>query len=121
MPSVDDGSVELSVRVRKIASVLVIDARGEIDMSTAGELQPAIEAALRAEEPVVVDLCAVSFLDSTGLYALLVLRRRLLEQSRRVAIACWPSGAVAMTLAVSGTDQVFNVYESRAAAIASAR
>src|SRR5439155_1100917 len=85
-------------------------------LPAAGELQPAIEAALAAEEPVVVDLCAVSFLDSTGLYALLVLRRRLLEQSRRVAIACWPSGAVAMTLAVSGTDQVFNVYESRAAA-----
>jgi anti-anti-sigma factor len=120
MPSVDDGSVELSVRVRKVAGVFVIDARGEIDVSTAAELQPAIEAALKAEGPVVVDLCAVSFLDSTGLYALLVLRRRMLEQERRVAIACWPSGAVAMTLAVSGTDQIFNVYDSRAAAVASA-
>jgi anti-anti-sigma factor len=120
MPSVDDGSVELSVRVRKVAGVFVIDARGEIDVSTAAELQPAIESALQAEGPVVVDLCAVSFLDSTGLYALLVLRRRMLEQERRMAIACWPSGAVAMTLAISGTDQVFNVYDSRAAAVASA-
>ena len=91
MASVDDGSVELSVRVRKVAGVFVIDARGEIDVSNAAELQPAIESALQAEGPVVVDLCAVSFLDSTGLYALLVLRRRMIEQGRRVAIACWPS------------------------------
>ena len=120
MQFVDDGRAELSVRIRVVSGVSLLDARGEIDMSTVDALQPAVEAALRDEGPVVVDLCAVTFMDSSGLYALLVLRQRLLEQERGMAIACWPAGAVAMTLAVSGTDQIFDVQPSREAAIAAA-
>jgi anti-anti-sigma factor len=118
MPSVDDGRTEFSVQTRQDAAVRVINVRGEIDLGTVAALQPAIEAAVAAEGPVVIDLCAATFLDSTGLYSLLVFRESLREQSRPLAIACWPSGAVAMAFRVSGTDRVFQLYASRDAAIA---
>jgi anti-anti-sigma factor len=118
MPSVDDGRTEFSVQTRQDAAVRVINVRGEIDVGSVAALRPAIEAALAAEAPVVVDLCAATFLDSTGLYALLVFRENLREQSRPLAIACWPSGAVAMAFRVSGTDRIFQLHASRDAAVA---
>ena len=118
MPSVDDGRTEFSVSTRQDAAVRVIHVRGEIDLATVASLQPDFAAALAAEDPVVIDLCAATFLDSTGLYALLVFRESLREQSRPLAIACWPSGAVAMAFRVSGTDRVFQLHASRDAAIA---
>jgi anti-anti-sigma factor len=117
MPSVDDGRTEFSVQTRQDAAVRVINVRGEIDLGTVAALQPDLEAALAADGPVVVDLCAATFLDSTGLYSLLVFREALREQSRPMAVACWPSGAVAMAFRVSGTDRVFKLYASRDAAI----
>jgi len=121
MPSVGDGRAELAVRVRTVGGACLLVARGQIDVSTVPELHLAVEDALRADGPVVVDLRAVSFLDSTGLHALLVLRQRLTEQSRRLAVACRPDGAVAMALAVSGTDRIFEVRATREDAMAAAR
>jgi anti-anti-sigma factor len=118
MPSVDDGRTAFSVQTRQDAAVRVINVRGEIDLGTVASLQPEFEAALAAEGPVVIDLCASTFLDSTGLYALLVFRENLREQSRPLAIACWPSGAVGMAFRVSGTDKVFQLHASRDAAVA---
>jgi anti-anti-sigma factor len=117
MPSVDDGRT-ISVQTRQDAAVRVINVRGEIDVGSVAALQPAIEAALAADGPVVVDLCAATFLDSTGLYTLLVFRENLREQSRPLGVACWPSGAVAMAFRVSGTDRVFQLHASRDAAVA---
>ena len=116
MPST--GQTQFSVRAAYDSGACVLDVRGELEISTVDSLQPAIEAALSATGPVVVDLCAVSFLDSQGLYALLVFRERLREQDRDLAIACWPDGAVALLFRVSGTDRLFVLRPSREAAIA---
>src|SRR3954447_21905080 len=71
VPPVDKGRTELMVRVRQIGHVCLVDARGEIDASTVAELHVGLDGALRARTAVVVDLCAVSFMDSAGLHALL--------------------------------------------------
>jgi anti-sigma B factor antagonist len=59
------------------ADVLIIEAAGEIDMATASRLTEAVEAATDPCRRVVVDLSAVTFLDSSGLNALVVCRRSL--------------------------------------------
>jgi anti-anti-sigma factor len=45
--------------------------RGEIDMSNAHELEAAVRRAAERGGPVVVDLDEVTFIDSTGIRALL--------------------------------------------------
>jgi len=120
VPPVDKGRTELMVRVRQIGHVCLVDARGEIDASTVAELHVGLDGALRARTAVVVDLCAVSFMDSAGLHALLVFRQQLLDEGRGVVLACWPDGAVSMALSVSGTDTLFGVHPDRDAAVAAA-
>jgi anti-anti-sigma factor len=44
---------------------------GELDMATAGELTELLHAAADSDDPVVLDFSGVSFMDSSGLRALL--------------------------------------------------
>src|SRR4051812_30805059 len=104
MPSVEDGPVNFSVATLEEAGTRIINVRGEVDASTTDALQAELELAVSGEGPVVVDLCGTSFMDSAGQFSLLVFRQRLLDQERRLAVACWPDGAVAMLFRISGTD-----------------
>jgi len=45
--------------------------QGELDMATAGGLQEVLHAAAFGEDPVVLDFSGVTFMDSSGLRALL--------------------------------------------------
>ena len=99
--------------------VRVVAVRGEIDVATAPELAGHLYEALEMGAPaVVVDLCAVEFMDSSALAALLRGRGLLLEAGARLAVACVPAGAPAKALEISGVQQVIEVYADCAAAVA---
>ena len=59
------------------ADILVVEVAGEVDMATSPQLTQAVEAAPDSMRRVVVDLSEVTFLDSSGLNALVVTRRSL--------------------------------------------
>ena len=117
MSPVEGGASGFSVARRLQNGVLVIVIRGELDADTAPVLTADLEAAANWGGAVVVDLCGASYMDSSGLYALMVLRRRLAERSRALGVACWPEGAVAMAFRVSGTDELFDLYRTRTDAV----
>src|SRR3954451_15857948 len=121
MPFIGDPRSEFVVTMPRAAGVHVVAVRGELTLATVGDLQVAFEAGIAARRPVVVDLLEVSFMDSHGLYALLVLRKRLDEQACAMAIARDPDGTLAMVFRVSGTHDFFDLHDSRRAAIAAAR
>jgi anti-sigma B factor antagonist len=81
--------------------VLVAGLTGEIDLSNATALEERIVAAAGAEVPLVVDLTAVTFLDSAGVRLLdhLVAARQPAPAIRVVAPA---GGRVAFTLRLCG-------------------
>jgi anti-anti-sigma factor len=118
MTPVEGGSAGFSVDRRDEGGVLVLVIRGEVDMETSAALTADFEAAATASGPVVLDLCGASFMDSSGLYLVMVLRRRLAERSRRLAIAYWPYGAIATIFRVSGAEELFDVHPNRLAAVA---
>jgi anti-anti-sigma factor len=64
-----DGTLE--VRTTKNGETQVISLSGELDLANAGTAEAALEAALRQERRVVVDMRKLEFIDSTGI-ALLV-------------------------------------------------
>jgi anti-anti-sigma factor len=121
MPFIGDPRTGFTVTTPRAAGVSVVAVRGELTLATVGRLQPAFEAAVAAGRPVVIDLFEVSFMDSQGLFAMLVLRKRLAEQSCRLTVACDPDGTVDMVFRVSGTHDVFELFASRRAAAAAAR
>ena len=101
------------------AALLVL--AGEIDMAASTDVSAAIEHALTRSQPLVVDLCAVSFMDSTGLS--LVLRARSLAEMRGLAFAvsCAPSGAAARLFGLVGLTDALALHGSRAAALDAVR
>src|SRR4051812_43700398 len=94
----------------------VLAVQGEIDLATAGDLRETLERVAEADpQQVWVDLSGVTFLDSTGLTALVVGHRLL---SDRLVVIC-PDGAPRLALEICGMSELFRVcrdgYEAAAA------
>jgi anti-sigma B factor antagonist len=96
----------------------VVVATGEIDMASAPMVEGALTEAIESSDgPVVLDLCDVSFFDSSGLRTAIVAHRELDERGRRLNVACVREGYVWRTLALAGVVDVLNLYPSREAAL----
>ena len=80
-------------RIALDSDVLTVDAEGEVDMSTAPRLLEIIDAVSDAARLVIIDLTQVSFLDSSGLNALVKAQRRLGARGIALRIVS-PSGHV---------------------------
>ena len=93
---------------------LVIAPAGELDVASVGAFREALtEAAVRAEPGVVVDLSEVSFIDSSGLGALVELHSRLARDNRRLAVVAPGGTAAAVLLNLAGLRSRLPVVETR--------
>ncbi|UTI65388.1 STAS domain-containing protein [Paraconexibacter antarcticus] len=92
---------------------VLLSCAGELDAATA----PALAARLRerAEPAVIVDLTAVSFMDSTGLSILLNARLRYTRAERSLVVLC-PDGPARRVLRLSGLEETLSVADSLGAA-----
>jgi anti-anti-sigma factor len=98
--------------------VRVVVARGELDLAVAPQLKERLLAEVgRRPAGVAVDLAEVSFLDCTGLGALLAGNRRANLLGVGFALAGL-SGAPARLLALTGTAQAFVTCPDLNAAVA---
>ena len=70
-------------------------------------------------EPVLIDLCDVSFMDSTGLGVLMNALRRLEYVDRQLLIACSP-GPVRRVFTLTRLSDQFAIFDSAHAALAAA-
>ena len=103
-------------RVLTEAGATVVGAGGELDLYGAADLEAALEQARSGDAPVVVDLAAVSFMDSTALGAL-VRGVRALERAGVAARVVLPRGAARRVFEITAVDRVIPVAASRAAAL----
>ena len=58
--------MSFAVRSRQTDGVTLVDVAGEVDIETAPRMRAALAAAIDAGQPIVVDLGAVTFMDSFG-------------------------------------------------------
>jgi anti-anti-sigma factor len=96
-----EGAV-LEVSRREVSGAAVLRAAGEVDLTNADELQRAIEETIAPA--VVLDLEALTYLDSSGIRAIERGYRRLLGEQRSLAIVCPPKTAAGWTFRVAGFD-----------------
>ena len=93
---------------------MTFEVKGEIDLATVGDLESAIDEVLaNGEQGLVVDLNASSFMDSTGLKALVMADRRFSEAGRGFAVAI-SSGPISRLIDLSGVRGSLRVVESSA-------
>lgn len=96
---------------------VVVQLTGELDLYNAHAVRDELFAvAARGPDRVVVDLSAVTFIDSTGLGALIEARTRLTNRSAFLLAA--PGFETRRALEISGLDRHFAVHESLDAALA---
>ena len=112
------GEVPLDVEVSATAYGAMVSIAGELDLATVGRVREALGSeTVEQAEAVVVDLTGVTFMDSTGLSALLRFERDLGARRRRLAIAC-PEGAARLLLDVTGVAEQLPLHPPRAEAAA---
>lgn len=87
--------------------------KGEIDLATVDELEAAIDHVFAnpGDHHLVVDLTDSSFMDSTGLKALVMANRKFDESGRSFAIAV-SRGPVSRLIDLSGVQTSIRVVES---------
>ena len=108
MPN-DRQSLKIHQRHSRGATVLV--AHGHVDLSTRLKFSTALnEAVSDGNGPVVVDLCEVDFIDSTGIGVLLNALRRLTRQGRPLSVIC-PPGAVRRVFEVTGLESTLKIHD----------
>ncbi len=95
---------------------VVVD--GDLDMDTAPQLESAIARAIGdRHRHFVIDLSAATFLDSMAIQALLMALVPLQADRDAAVVLAGAHGIVRRTLAVSGIDQMFTLFETRQAAV----
>jgi anti-sigma B factor antagonist len=98
-------------------SGLAVTVSGELDIATAPALRDRLNEAIDAgTHRFVIDLSAVSFLDSVALATIVHAKQRLPEEGR-MAIATEPSSYVMLIFESSGLANVLDIVGSRAEAI----
>jgi anti-sigma B factor antagonist len=109
----DLGVAPLIIAEQSVGRRAVLSVAGEVDISTAADLQAAIEnAATRAFE-IWLDLSETTFMDSSGIHALVQARAR--QANLRLALIC-PDGPVLRVLRLTGLDRTFEIHASRSEA-----
>lgn len=96
-------------RVRTTEDVAVLRPSGDVDAASAGRLRRDLEAAVATGRPLVlVDMSAVTFLDSAGLAAIVGVRREL-PPGQRMALAAVPA-RMRRVLQVAALDALMVVH-----------
>lgn len=106
------GALELGVRT--------ISVRGELDLSTAPDLEGPLEETLDSGEgSVLIDLSQCEFIDSTGI-ALIVRAWQRLEsgENGRALVICSHNEQVRRVLEITGLELSIPVHQTRDEALA---
>ena len=81
-------AAQLTVNQRQDSKGAIVEAVGEVDLTTAPQLRESLMTAVNGSEksPVIVDLSRVDFIDSAGLALLVEARKKLSPEGRSLSI-----------------------------------
>jgi anti-anti-sigma factor len=80
---------------------------GECDLEVREELTTTLLAAVRRSPVVIVDLCGLDFLDSSGVHGLITAHHAAKESGRKLFVVN-PTGAVATVLDLTGVGDLLS-------------
>jgi anti-anti-sigma factor len=96
---------------------VVIAPEGELDLHSVDALAPQLDEAAGADYPhLILDLSAVTLVDSTALGAIAQAQHRFNARGRKLSVVAPPGSAAAVVLELSGLRSRFSLFGSRDAA-----
>jgi anti-sigma B factor antagonist len=109
---------DLTIDVTTHDDVTVVSLGGEIDLATQGELRAMLnDQIVSGNVNLVLDLTDVSFLDSTGIGALIGTRRRVHAFQGSLVIVC-PDETLLKIFTITGLEKVFDIRPTLDSALA---
>jgi len=103
--------VDFGIRVVRVDQSATVAVTGEVDLSTADEVARAGLAALaEGARVLIVDLGGVTFLDSTGLSALVTINNQARKDGAALVVAR-PSARVRELFRITGLDAAFTLTD----------
>lgn len=84
--------------------------RGELDLSTVEKVEDALDAAHSGEKLLVLDLSALTFLDSTGLRLMVTVDQRARKDGRRLVIVKGPE-TVQRVFSITKLDEALEMVD----------
>jgi anti-sigma B factor antagonist len=101
----------LVVEVTRVGGGAVVRIEGEVEFATAPRLRATLlDLAQEGVSPVVVDLAAVSFLDSAGISLLIQAKKRLANANADLVLRS-PQQNIRRVLEISGVTEFFRIED----------
>ena len=90
----------------------VINLAGEIDLARAYELTQVLGKEWHPTQNLLIDLSAVTFMDSAGVRWLFASRRQVTMAGREMRLIVSEGGPVEQLLAIAGVETAFIIYRN---------
>lgn len=110
--------MDLTLNSTRVHDHAVLEVGGEVDMYSSPALRERITELLDGEDQaLVIDLSGTSFLDSTGLGALVAGLNHAKQVGAQMPVVC-SSDRILKLFRITGLDGVFTIFSSVDAAVA---
>lgn len=96
---------------------IVIALEGDIDLENAGEVRKALLNSLKQKKDLLIDLSAVSYIDSSGIASLVEGLQVARKQKNELSLVSVSARALRV-LELARLDKVFSIHADVAAALA---
>ena len=118
-PADRPGPPAFAVEPAPVSGAPGVRVSGEVDIDTAPRLIASLDAAMRdSRGAFVIDLCDVTFLDSSGVSVLVHARAVLGRDDRDLVVVC-PPGSARRILELANVADLLALFDSREEAAAS--
>jgi anti-sigma B factor antagonist len=107
--------VELGIDVTEVGEWTIVAVSGELDLYTSPTLRSSIHDAAAPGRQIAVDLTDVSFIDSSGLGALVGALKHVRELDGSFAVIAPDDGPLSRLLGLTGLDQIVHPVNDRGA------
>jgi anti-sigma B factor antagonist len=101
----------LTCRTEDRGEAVVLHPSGEVDLATVSNLWAMMKSAGEDGRHVIVTLNEITYIDSTGIKALLDVHRLLRQRSQRLVLAD-PTSMVRKVIEITALEKVIPVYAS---------
>jgi len=109
----DRGAAAFTLDIQPAKDCEVLALSGELDVSTVGRLRNAVEELVReGASRVVIDATRLTFMDSSGLGALVMAQRKMRVLQGAVTVAVNRDGPVARVIFLTGLQHVLRLFDT---------
>jgi len=86
MPDVNDKGIEMNIKINQTSDIVKINIEGNLESTTLKPFSDKIANIPSYDKDVEVDLALVDYIDSSGIRALLTLKKKLKEIDKNLII-----------------------------------